>query len=90
MLFDSGDTEGAIQENDAILLEDPNHVDALYNLGAIYANNKQPALAVRYWQQAVSIDAMSDSGRSAQRGLDVLGGKQTAIPNVVTSLEQPQ
>ena len=42
MLYETNDLQGSITETAKILESDPKHVDALYNLGAIYANlNKQ-------------------------------------------------
>lgn len=74
-LYESGDAEGAMQETSQILERDPNHADALYNLGAIHANENQPDLASNYWNRAVAADSASESGRNAQRGLDILSGR---------------
>ena len=77
-LFETGDAKGALRETNEIIERDPNHVDALYNLGAIHANEKRPDLAVNYWSRAVASDSTSESGRNAQRGLDILSGRVQA------------
>ncbi|MBI1353676.1 MAG: tetratricopeptide repeat protein [Acidobacteria bacterium] len=81
-LWESGDKEGAAAETAALLEIDPNNVDALYNLGAIHANQQQTEPAVEYWTRAVAADALSPSGQSAQRGLDILSGAAQSIPDI--------
>jgi Flp pilus assembly protein TadD len=68
-LYETNDVAGAIAETNRVLKIDPKNVDALYNLGAIYANVNKPELARQYWTQAVASDPQSDSGRNAQAGL---------------------
>jgi len=72
-LYDTGDVSGAITETNRILIEDPKNVDALYNMGAIYANGSKPEAAREYWTRAVSGDAASESGKRAAEGLARLG-----------------
>ena len=72
-LHDTGDIEGAIRETKQLLVDHPDNVDGLYNLGAIYANQNQNALARQYWNQAVATDPISDSGLKAKDGLSKLG-----------------
>jgi tetratricopeptide (TPR) repeat protein len=81
-LYESGDLAGAIRETAEILKRNPSHVDALYNLGAIHANNHQPEKATGYWRDAVRVSPESESGKNAQRGLDVLSGKSSSIPDI--------
>ena len=75
-LFETGDVEGAIRETSALLQRDPNDVDALYNLGAIYGNLTQDDRAREYWEKAVAVAPDSDSGKRAGEGL-----KQLNKPN---------
>ena len=81
-LYQAGDFEAAIAETDAILEINPRHVDALYNLGAIHANREKPDLAISYWTRAVEIAPSSRSGQSARRGLDILAGRPTELPDI--------
>lgn len=69
VLFEAGDIQGAIRETDQILRANPRHVDALYNLGAIYGNTGREDLARKYWAQAVAADPASPSGRQAKEAL---------------------
>ena len=81
-LYESGDPEAAAAETEAILERNPNHVDALYNMGAIHANQKRPEQAMAYWTRAVSAAPGSPSGQSAQRGLNILSGQTLNIPDI--------
>jgi len=73
VLYETNDVAGAIEETNRVLKLNPKNVDALYNLGAIYANVNKPELARQYWTDAVAADPQSDSGRNAQNGLQKLG-----------------
>jgi TolA-binding protein len=53
---------------------EPNHVDALYNLGALSANAGQNEKARQYWERAVESAPTSESGKKAAEGLRQLGG----------------
>lgn len=81
-LWEAGNREGAESETAALLEVDPNNVDALYNMGAIQANQGQKAQAVEYWSRAVAVDPASPSGQSAQNGLNILGGAAMSIPAI--------
>jgi len=72
-LYETKDVDGAVKETQRLLTDHPGQVDALYNLGAIYANQNRVDLAKRYWTQAVASDPNSDSGRRAKDGLAQLG-----------------
>lgn len=74
VLWESGDADGAMEETLRLLDDEPDNVDALYNLGAIYGNLGQDVQARRYWEQAVSLDPASESGRLASRGIAGLSG----------------
>jgi cytochrome c-type biogenesis protein CcmH/NrfG len=71
-LFESGDSNGAIAATQAILQKDPKHVDALYNLGAIFGNTGNDAAAREYCKRAVAAGPTTDSGRKALAALEVL------------------
>lgn len=81
-LYEAGDPDGAQAETQEILDRDPGHVDALYNMGAIHANQKRAEQAIEYWSKAVAAAPNSPSGHSAQRGLDILGGRAVNIPDI--------
>ncbi|MBI4909012.1 MAG: tetratricopeptide repeat protein [Acidobacteria bacterium] len=81
-LFDAGDPRGAIQETSAILRSHPKDTDALYNLGAIHANLGDFPNAVKFWQEAVSADPQSESGRRAKESLaQITKPAQVSGPN---------
>jgi tetratricopeptide (TPR) repeat protein len=75
-LYDTGNVTDALNETTQILIENPKNVDALYNVGAIYANSSKPDAAREYWTRAVASDPNSDSGKRAAESLSRLGGSQ--------------
>jgi len=75
ILYEKKDVNGAIAETEKVLALNPKQVDALYNMGAIYANLGNPERARSYWGKAVAANAASDSGRKAKDGLTKLGGR---------------
>ena len=68
-LFETGDTLGALSATKRVLEEDQNQVDALYNLGAIYANLGNDAWARTYFGRAVETGPSTESGRKAKAAL---------------------
>ena len=72
-LYEINDVEGALAETKRLLADRPNQVDALYNIGAIYANLGKADLARQYWTQAVAADPNSDSGRKSADALSKIG-----------------
>jgi len=72
LLYETNDVQGSLRETAKILESNPRQVDALYNLGAIYANLNNPATARTYWTRAVASDPNSDSGKRAREGLNKL------------------
>ena len=68
-LYELNDVDGALAESTRLLADHPNQIDALYNLGAIYANLGKTDLARQYWTRAVSTDPASESGRKAADAL---------------------
>jgi tetratricopeptide (TPR) repeat protein len=72
-LYEINDVDGALAETKRLLNDHPNQVDALYNLGAIYANLGKVDLARQYWTQAVATDPNSDSGRKSADALAKVG-----------------
>src|SRR5437879_1720046 len=68
-LYDIGDVTGALEQTNRILMEKPSDVDALYNVGAIYANSNKMDLARDYWTRAVKSAPNSESGQKAAEGL---------------------
>ena len=73
-LYDTGDVTGAMEQTNQVLSEDQKNVDALYNMGAIYANSSKPEIARDYWKRAVASDPASDSGKRAAQSLQRLTG----------------
>jgi cytochrome c-type biogenesis protein CcmH/NrfG len=73
-LYDTGDVTGAMDQTNQLLSEDQKNVDALYNMGAIYANSSKPEIARDYWKRAVASDPASDSGKRAAQSLQRLTG----------------
>jgi len=71
-LFEAGDSDGAIAATKSILDKDPQHVDALYNLGAIYGNIGAAPTAREYFQRAAAAGPTTESGRNAAAALNVL------------------
>ena len=69
MVDDIGDVTGALEQTNRILMEKPSDVDALYNVGAIYANSNKMDLARDYWNRAVKSAPNSESGQKAAEGL---------------------
>ena len=80
LLYETNDVQGSIRETSKILETNAKQVDALYNLGAIYANLNQPAMARTFWNRAVASAPASDSGRKAQDGLLKLGAQAAVHP----------
>jgi Flp pilus assembly protein TadD len=68
-LFEMGQSDAAIAETRKIIEVQPKHVDALYNLGAMYGNMGQDALARQYFEKAVAAGPDSDSGRKSKEAL---------------------
>jgi tetratricopeptide (TPR) repeat protein len=69
LLYETNDLQGSIAETAKILESDPKQVDALYNLGAIYANLNKPDTAREYWNRAVASAPSSESGKRAKESL---------------------
>jgi Flp pilus assembly protein TadD len=72
-LYELGDSDGALSETKRLLEDHPENVDGLYNLGAIYANRNQTALARDAWTKASVLAPTSDSGQKSREGLTKLG-----------------
>ena len=73
VLYDTGDVEGSLKETQQLLVDHPNQVDGLYNLGAIYANQNRLDKAREYWSKAVGVAPTSESGARARESLAKLG-----------------
>jgi tetratricopeptide (TPR) repeat protein len=74
ILYQRGDLGGAIAETEKVLAADPKQVDALYNMGAIYANVGNSVRARSYWTRAVAAGGDTESGRKSRDALTKLGG----------------
>ena len=52
---------------------DPKHLQSLYNLGVVYANDlKKTELAIAAWQRYVALDSMSPQGQQVKAMLEEL------------------
>ena len=54
LLYENNDVQGSMQQTSKILEINSKQVDALYNLGAIYANLNQLEQARSFWNRAVA------------------------------------
>jgi cytochrome c-type biogenesis protein CcmH/NrfG len=72
LLYERNDVTGALAETGKVLALNPNQVDALYNMGAIYANLGNPERARSYWSRAIAAGPAADSSRKAREGLKKL------------------
>ena len=67
--YQMDDAVNAEKQNREVLKQDPKQGDALYNLGAIYANRKQYAEARQFWNDAVKFAGDTASGKNAASAL---------------------
>jgi len=52
---------------------DPKHLQSLYNLGVVYANDlKQPAKAIEVWERYVKMDPLSPQGQQVKAMIEQL------------------
>ena len=65
--FEAGHVTDAIQTTTAILKEQPDHPDALYNLGAIHGNLGQRDRAIEYRSRLLASSPQSESGKRARQ-----------------------
>jgi tetratricopeptide (TPR) repeat protein len=86
-LYETGDVAGALNQTRQILADNPQQVDALYNIGAIYANLNQASQAREYWRRAVASAPGSESGQRAAEGLQHLG-PAGQLPNFSAKTQQ--
>jgi len=70
--YQLGDAAEAEKQNLAVLKLDSKQPDALYNLGAIYANQNRFAEARQFWNDAVKYGDDSGSAKNAATGLTKL------------------
>lgn len=66
VLFELGDIRGAIEHTEGILKSHPMHEDALYNMGAIYANIGNRKRAKMFWSRLAGLHPGSPSAQKAQ------------------------
>lgn len=76
--YEMGDVNTALEQNRAVLRQDPRQTDALYNLGALSANLGNAAQARKYWQDAVAAGAGTASGKKSADALRTLDEQATA------------
>ena len=66
VLFQLGDIRGAIEQTEGILKSHPTNADALYNMGAIYANIGNRKRAKEYWSRLAGLNPGSPGAQKAQ------------------------
>lgn len=71
--YEAGDMECAVRSTSLAVKIEPRNPEALYNLGAIHANQGRADLARGLWERAVQSGADSDGGRKAAGALRQLG-----------------
>lgn len=74
-LYQSGRHQEAMAQNHAVLNDDPANPQALYNLGAIYANRAQGDSARLYWSRLIARHPKDELAEKARQNLKLLGGK---------------
>jgi len=70
--WELGDFAAAEEQNRAVLRLDPGQADALYNLGAIYANRGDAKQARDFWAIAVRTGRNSDAAEKSKRAIERL------------------
>ncbi len=71
-LFNTGQDGKAIQELDKVVLANPNHQTATYNLGVIHLHAGNKDRARQYWNRTLQINATTDLASKARDALDRL------------------
>jgi Flp pilus assembly protein TadD len=69
-LSEAGDAAGALEITAKLVAEDPRNPEALYNLGALYANAGDIPKAREYWAKATQVAPGSDGATRARTALD--------------------
>jgi len=75
-----GQTKRATSSLDAVLVKDPRQQEAHYSLAIILFSQNDIAGAKAEWSAAARIDPRSTIGRRSRSFVDLLEGKQTAVP----------
>ncbi|HCV42947.1 MAG TPA: hypothetical protein DGH68_05650 [Bacteroidetes bacterium] len=76
-LYQAGREQEAFAQNALVLRQDASNVQALYNLGAIYANRGMNDSAAYYWRSLISAHPHNDLAQKATQNLRQLMGKKT-------------
>jgi tetratricopeptide (TPR) repeat protein len=71
-LFETGDVKGAIEQTGTILKANPNHTEALYNMGAIYGNLGNSRMALLHWNRLIATAPESESSSKARQMIALL------------------
>lgn len=71
-----GDFAAAEEQNREVLKLDPGQPDALYNLGALFANRGDSRRAIELWTEVARGGRDSDSVSKARRAIEVLEAKR--------------
>ncbi len=70
--YQMNNVKAALEQNRTILRENPKQTDALYNLGAISANQGEIDAARSYWREAIASGPETPSGKKATDSLKQL------------------
>jgi TolA-binding protein len=74
-LYQRGDRREATAQNYIVLQDDPANQQALYNLGAIYANKQQSDSARYYWTKLIVLHPNNELALKAKQNLKLLNGE---------------
>ena len=75
-LYQAGKEQEAFAQNALVLRQDVSNVQALYNLGAIYANRGMNDSAAYYWRSLISSHPKDDLAQKASQNLKQIAGKK--------------
>jgi cytochrome c-type biogenesis protein CcmH/NrfG len=75
-LYQAGKEQEAFAQNALVLRQDASNVQALYNLGAIYANRGMNDSAAYYWRSLISAHPHDDLAQKATQNLKQLAEKK--------------
>jgi cytochrome c-type biogenesis protein CcmH/NrfG len=78
-LYQAGKEQEAFVQNAVVLQQDASNVQALYNIGAVYANRGMNDSAAYYWRSLIAAHPNDDLAQKATQNLKQLAGKKPAL-----------
>jgi cytochrome c-type biogenesis protein CcmH/NrfG len=76
-LYEAGKQQEAMVQNFIVLNSDARNPQALYNLGAIYANRQRSDSARYYWTKLIDVHPNDDLAAQARQNLNALSGTKS-------------